>query len=751
MIDNERGGGAQRQAGRRRIRGPAPGTSMGGEMSVGGPGDPAESRIHGVLTPKRHSSRWRSELAKKWALRLSSASYIPMSREEVERCLLELVELIVDALEDTDRIEDAGRQVGGKLVEIHATGEDSLTLSLELIRDVVLADSADDTVRRILALLTAIAAGYAAADRQNTFAQQETLNRALLRSKLQADRDLAASEARFSEVFTSTPIGVAISDLTGKFVQVNPALGETLGYPAQDLRSMTVHDLFHPEEAAYLTAAYAQLAEGGRVQRLRERRRLVRADGDTAWAYLAVSVLKGTDGAPRHLVTMVEDISELHLLQERFQYQALHDAMTGLPNRQFFRTRLEAALVNLPKDARLTLYHLGLDGFELINDGLGHEVGDGIIKAVARRLEQLVQREEAILARFGGTEFAVLVLESPRTPPVHEFAPMINEELAEPIYVGEHGIATSASIGVVQRTAADGDAANMLWAADVALRRAEAAGKRQWALFDPDRAPDERTQAKLAAVMPGGLELGEFDVVYRPMVLIQDGEIDGIEAELRWETAEFGRLDHADCLRLAERSGVTLSLRDWMLGSAWEQLGRWHRAGHQLRLVVGLSPNQAQDPDLVATIRRVLAQESLDPQWLRLSMPMYVMLGDNEEARENVTFLDRLGVKTALHSFHASPGELHYLRSLPVDTVQFADEVVRLIRDADADSPEVRAVTGFVPLVRSCGVRLAVGDVDTEEQARRWREMGCEVGAGGLYGMSVQAVEVPAMLSPTQS
>ncbi|WP_050784274.1 putative bifunctional diguanylate cyclase/phosphodiesterase [Saccharopolyspora erythraea] len=720
-------------------------------MSVREPGDPADDRVPGVLTPQRHNSGWRTAVARKWASRLSSASYIPMSRDAIELCMLELVELIIDALEDPERTDHSGRAVGTRLVEIHATGEDSLTLSLDLIRDVMVADTADESVHRMLGLLTAIAAGYAAADRESTFVQQETLKRALLRSKLQADRDLAASEARFGEVFTTTPIGVAICDLTGKFVQVNPALGETLGYRSQDFGSMTVHDLFHPEDAKYLTAAYAELAEGGRTQRLRERRRLLRADGEPAWAYLAVSVLKGADGAPAHFVTMVEDISELHLLQERFQYQALHDAMTGLPNRQFFRTRLEAALGNLPKDARLTLYHLGLDGFELINDGLGHEVGDGIIKAVARRLEQLIQREEAILARFGGTEFAVLVLESPRTPPVHEFAPMINEELAEPIYVGEHGIATSASIGVVQRCAGDGDAANMLWAADVALRRAEAAGKRQWALFDPDRAPDERTQAKLAAVMPGGLELGEFDVVYRPVVQLGDSKLIAIEAELSWETGEFGRLDHADCLRLAERSGVTLSLRDWMLGSAWEQLARWHRAGHRPPLVVGLSPNQAADPDLVGTIRRVLDEGSLDASWLRVSMPMRVMLGDNDEARDNVRFLDRLGVRTALHGFHASPGELRYLRDLPVDIIQFADDVVRLVRDSAEDSPEVEAVKRFVPLVRSCGRRLAVGDVDSEEQARRWHEMGCEVGAGALYGGPVPNVEVPNLLAQLAS
>ncbi|GAA0521111.1 signal transduction protein [Saccharopolyspora subtropica] len=703
-----------------------------------------------VLVPQRYDAEWRAEVARRWAAQLSTASYIPLARDTVEHTLQDLLTDIVKALDDPVAVEEVGRAVGSRLVEIHATGEDSLTLSLAVLRDALVHQLGNDEVRGMMGLVAAIAAGYAAADRESTFIQQETLKKALLRSKLKADRELAASEARFGEVFTTTPIGVAICDLTGKFVQVNPAWEATLGYHSQHLASMTIHDLFHPDDAEYLTSAYAELAEGGSAQRLSERKRLLRANGEEAWAYLAVSVLRGSDGAPCNFVTMVEDITELHMLQERFQYQALHDALTGLPNRQFFHTRLEAAIAQLPADARLTLYHLSLDGFELINDGLGYEVGDRVIKVVARRLEALVENEEAIVARFGGTEFAVMIWEQATTPPVAQLPQLINEMLAEPIYVGEHGIAASASVGVVQRVVAEADAANMLWAADVALRRAESAGKRQWALFDPDRAPEERVESKLAAVMPGGLELGEFDVVYRPLARLDSGRLVTLRAELRWETGQYGTFEHTEVLRLAERSGVTLSLRDWMFQTAWQQLREWHESGHRVRLTLMLSRNQGQDPDLAAMIHRALDAGDVDPQWLRLCLPVAAVGGDNEEARDNVRYLANRGIGTSLHGFHGSPEELRLLRDLPADVVRLDDALVDIVRTAESpEVPEVQAIRSLVPLVHACGAAVCVSGVDSEEQAAVWREIGCEIGAGALFGEPLLSFDVPDFLEGT--
>ena len=688
-------------------------------------------------------SEWRSDVARRWTAELRTTAYLPFSPAEVQETLAGLLDLVALSLDDTSRAAETGRVVGARLVEIRATGEESLSVSLKFLQGALLSDATK--VDALLSVLTEIAAGYAAADRESTFAQQETLNKALLKAKLKTDRELKASEARFSEVFTSTPIGVAISDLEGRFVQVNPAFEQVLGYHADDLEPMTIDRLFHPEDAEYLSAAYRELIEGASSKRISDRKRLVRANGEAAWCYLGVSVLRGADGAPSGVVTMVEDITELHLLQDRFQHQALHDALTGLPNRGFFQTRLEAALVNLPRDARLALYQLGLDGFELINDGLGYPVGDQLIRTVARRLEHLVEDEEALVARFGGTEFALLVWEQAGTPGAPVMAQLINEMLAEPVYVGGRGIAASASIGVVQRRVGEADAANLLWSADIALRRAEAAGKRQWALFDPDLAPEEHEESQLAAIMPGGLEMGEFDVVYRPQLCLPDHELCALECEFRWDTGDFGIIEHAECLRLAERSGVTLSMRDWMLQSAWQHLAEWHADGHRVRLSVSLSPDQGRDPDLAALVHKVLDESELDPGWLRLCMPI-AAISENEEARENLRYLSSRGVRTALHDFTGSPGELRLLREMPVDSVRLSPEIVRLVHEADTpDVPEVQALRALIPLMN--GVSLCVDHVESEEQVALWRDIGCAVVSGPHLGGPLLSFDVPDHLA----
>lgn len=549
----------------------------------------------------------------------------------------------------------------------------------------------------------------------------------------------------YRDVFTCGPVPMAICEPSGAVVEINDALRQLLD--RGDREPTSLHELFTTEDVGELLATCTALTGGADRQHLREQRPVQHADGHQVWTSLAVSALRDSDGSAHHFLITVEDSSGLHHLQERLHYQGLHDVLTGLPNRQFFRTRLETALGQLPGQDTLTLYHLGLEGFGLINNGLGYEVGDSVIKAVARTLERLVQDEEALVARFGGTEFAVLVHESDATPGVSAFASMINEELSEPIYFGEHGIATSASIGVARRTVGGTGAEDMVRAAEVALRKAESTGKRQWALFDPQRAPDERIDAKLAAVVPGALEMGGLDVTFRPIIALGSRRVAALWAQLGWRTDERGPLDHAQCLELAERSGVTLSLRDWLLRTAWEHAHVWHSAGYRPNVVVDLSAHQTQDPDLVATVRRVLDAGELDPQHLWLSLPVEALTGQHEETRENVGVLGELGVSIALHGFRGSPVELRNLRDLPVSAVRLDPALVDLVRSAaDDQAPEVRSVTQAIPLIHAYDVRVAVHGIDTEEQAKRWRAMGCSISAGALHGDPVEPFAVPAFL-----
>ncbi|SDP42321.1 PAS domain S-box-containing protein/diguanylate cyclase (GGDEF) domain-containing protein [Actinopolyspora xinjiangensis] len=697
------------------------------------------------------SGRWCAELATRWARWLSRTSYIPMAREALESELHELIELILEGLRDgsgePERAKSAGHSVGTRLVRLHATGEESLTRSLELLCGTLLPDPSNESARQVLTMLASVASGYADADRGSALEQQETLKRALLWSKLDAERRLRTSEDRFREVFNTTPIGMGICELDGKFVEVNSALERTLGYSERELRSTTVTELFDPAEPEVVTTEYAELLRGERSG-LRERRNLVRADGSRAWTYIAASVLRDSEGDPHQIMLMVEDLRELNDLQEQLYYQTLHDSITGLPNRQHFRSRLERALGAFDPNERLTLYQLRLDGFGLINEGLGYEIGDSIVQSVGNRLLGLVAGEDGLVARIGGTEFAVLLRQRPDTPGIAEFAEMINAELDEPIYINGNGLAPTASIGVVQRSVGDSSPTDMLWAAEVALRSAEQAGKRQWAVFDPHRAPIELDEARLAAVMPGALELGEFEIRYRPLVSLTDGEVVAVEARLAWQPEEHARLEHDDCLRLAERSGITLALRDWVLRTAWRQLSEWHAEGLRYRLVVGLSPNQSRDPDLVAGVRRVVEEvDSPDAGWLLLCMSMTALMSTGGEASDNVATLAETGIRTAAHEFRAAPAELRFLRRFPTHAVLLAPDLVQLAaEDETFESPELRALGGMIPLVRSCGIPLAVPDLRTERQARVWREQGCDIGSGPFCSEALSTADMTEFL-----
>ncbi|WP_017974270.1 diguanylate cyclase domain-containing protein [Actinopolyspora halophila] len=712
-----------------------------------GGGAPSEGFVPDPRTASWGSEPWCAELAAQWAQRLDRTSYVPMARESLENVLCELVGEIVEGLRTPGATERTGERIGERLVRLNATGEDSLARSLDLLRRALLPTSSDESTRQVFGLLASIASGYAAADHATVLDQQDNLRRALLWSKMDSEYRLRASRDRFREVFRTTPVGMGICDGKGTFLDVNEALESILGYSGEELRSGTLAELFHPDEADFLVNAYTELLRGTRDE-LRERRNLLRADGGKAWTRVSLATLRGGEGFPGRFVVMVEDLRELSYLQERLQHQTLHDAVTGLPNRQHFRSRLETALAGLPPTERLTLYQLRLDGFELINEGLGYETGDEIVRTVANRLQGLVEDEDGLVARIGGTEFAVLLRQDRYTPKISEFAELINKELDEPIYIGENGLAPTASIGVIQRAVGDREPVDMMWAAEVALRGAEQAGKRQWALFDPQRAPAERSDARLAAVMPGALELGEFEVRYRPWVSLAEGGLLAVEVRLSWQPAGYEALDHDECLRLAELSGITLSLRDWMLRTAWTQLGEWHAQGMHPQLIAGLSPNQSRDPDLVAVVRDLVDGGALDAGWLRLCVSMKALMSSGGEARDNVTTLAGTGVQTAAHEFSGAPSELRFLREFPTYAALLAPDVVRLIGECagEEDTPEARALAGMIPLVRDCGVPVAASEVSTERQVRWWREAGCEIASGPYYGTPLEAVEMTELL-----
>lgn len=691
----------------------------------------------------------RRALARDWAVAVSATAYLPMTVAEVEERLLGLLTSIVDRMAAGDEAAsfDAAQAAGVDLVAMHCTGPHSLRRCVEVLAAGLpaLPDLAEADIDQtaVVSVLGALTGGYADALRRKTFQQQEDIKKALAGV-------LRLSEARFREVFTGSAIGIAISDLDGTTVQTNRALGEILGYEDTELTTRNLRDFIGDAAGDDgLWTAYRSTLGGG-PDKFRIQRPLMRKDGEQIWVYLAVSLLRDEHGAPSHHVTMVEDITDLHLLQVQLNNQALNDVLTGLPNRQSFGLRLESTLGQLDPDALVTLFHLDIDSFSVINDGLGHDVGDQLLRMVAQRLRDVFEHEQATIARIASDEFAVLVENTPSTPSMATLAARINEELSEPTYLDSIGLAVSAGIGVVQRQAGGITPAELLRQSDSTLRRAKGNGKRQWAVFDRHQDRLDRDRFTLAAGMPGALENGEFQVVYRPLVQLSDGGLVAVEALVSWNHPECGLLDHESVVPLSEQTGMVLPIGQWLLRTACQQAAAWAegfgaRRGAPRPVVINLPTAVANDPDLLAMVNGVLDETGLEPELLRLGLPVRALLCEEGEAEENLQLLADKGVGTSIHGFGGGHGGLVFLEDLPVQSVWIAGWLVDRLAERP-DSVTGRALHDLISLVHTFDATVITAGVRTGEQADWWRGAGGDVACGDWFAAPGPAAAITERL-----
>jgi diguanylate cyclase (GGDEF)-like protein/PAS domain S-box-containing protein len=683
--------------------------------------------------------------ARKWADAIAGASYVSMGHDDLVAHLLGLTTELVDAALATEFDSSVGHRVGVNMVDSHFTGTETLGSTVALIVE-QLPDLLGqlppgvELTNRVARLAGNVAAGYANALRERSLDEQDSIYRAGLRARRQAEQALRASEARFRGVFHASPVAIAISDPDGRILQTNRSLDDTLGYRPGELVGRELTELFAPDDRPIVEEHYRGLATG-RDSRFRVRFPLRLADGETAVIYLDAAVLLDDEQVPECIVTMIDDITDLRLLEQRLQHQTLHDVQTGLPNRQYFVTHLEKVLGQLDPSAVVTLIHLDLDGFSAINDGLGHHVGEQLLDVVARRLEWVVADLRAMVARLGADEYAILIEPGDSVLNVGAFAEMINTELAEPFYVDGIGVAVTATIGIVQRRVAGALAEELMRAASATLRRIRGRGKRQWSLFDPEIDAANRAQLQLAAAMPGALESGELQVTYQPVVTLNDGQLVGVEAALSWQHPQLGMLSNEQCVQAAERTGVVHEVGEWLLRTAAEQAVSWQRTAASVPpVMINLTPSQAQDPDLVARVRAVLQETGLAPAELELRAPVTAIrtvtgeLADEGggQAEDNLRVLTELGLRAGLYDFGGGIRGLRCVAELSVCVLRIALPVSHQLAE-DPSRILARAAQALVHIVRDAGVDV-VAPVDTAEQAADWARIGANWAIGALFG-----------------
>lgn len=689
-----------------------------------------------------------------------------MERDELVVHLLTLTDQLVEAAQAPEVDPSSGRRIGKDLVSAHFTSSDTLARSLALIVGGLpellhAAPAGTDVADRIAQLKVAqlsgdIAAGYADSLRERSLDEQDSIYRAALRARKQAEQALTSSESRFRQVFYASPVGVAISKPGGEIIQCNRSLEDILDYSPGELLERDLSELFFPADRPAMQERYRELVTG-RAPPLRMRFPLRRADDEQVWVNLVGSVLPDAEEAPRYLVTMVDDISDLQLLEQRLHHQTLHDPTTGLPNRQYFFTHLERVLAGVEPTSVVTLMHLDLDGFSVLNNGLGHDIGDKMLNVVARRLEGVVAKRPAMVARLGADEFAILLEPTDSALDVAALAETIDAELAEPFYSDGVGIALTATIGIVQRRAGECSPQELMRSASAILHRLRGHGPGQWAPFDPETDSAERAELKLAAAMPGALELGQLTVTYQPVVTLADHRLVGIEAGLCWTHPQRGQLSHAQCVRAAERTGVVHAIGRWLLRTAAEQaVAWWERSdGDVPPVVVNLTPSQTQDPDLVATVAAVLAEAGLPPVQLELRAPVAAIRTATGElasdggaqAEDNLRVLAELGLRISLHDFGGGIGGMRCLADLSPHTVHVPALVAQQVT-GNASAILTQAVRMLIHHLRSANINVVAAPVDNAEQAEYCVGIGANWALGALYGPPGPPQHIAALLAP---
>ncbi len=706
----------------------------------------------------------REELARAWTTSATSRAYIPRAVAEVEDLLLELVDQLLAALAGDEAPEPTGLRVGTRLVREGFIDPTALQATIDSLTRGLLGDlerTPDlELARRTVALLGALSAGYADGLRSYTLTQQEQVKQALFNAMVRTEHNLRATENRFREVFTSSAVGIAITDLDGMCVESNPALSQILACPPGRLAGRMLQDFFLSNDdvpdargtPGDVRAGYRRVL-AGEAERVHEHRGLRKEDGDTAWVFLAISLVHDGAGDPAFFVTMVQDITDLQLLQDRLSHQLLYDMLTNLPNRQLFASRLETTLGRAEPGATVTLCLVNLDAFAGLNNAFGHEFGNRLLKTVGQRLEDAAEGERALVARVGPDEFAVLIEDSATTPPLDDVIGKINAELAETEYIDGRGVGIGASIGAIRCVAEEMSATEVFRAADSALRKAKATGRRQWAGFHAADEARSRVRDGLSAELPAAWENGLLTVAYEPVVRADAKQAVGARAVLAWEREDGEALGHRECVELAERTGMSVQLGPLVLAEA---CGRVPELRTLLDRHVGalmrfhLTRLQSGDADLVRAVQRAIKESGAPPNLLEIDLDTAAVLDDYGDARDNLGVLAEIGVSTGLCGFQGGPRELDLVADSEVRTVTLAVDGAGAA-GRDTASPVLREETErLVRAIVSGGRECAVLDVRTEAEVRWWAAAGVTSVQGGVFGSPVAAGDLASLLDLTQ-
>ena len=470
-------------------------------------------------------------------------------------------------------------------------------------------------------------------------------------------------------------------------------------------------------------------------------------DGAREWRHVELMLANLLhEPAIAGVVVTIRDIQERKAFELQLTHQAFYDSLTGLPNRLLLRDRLSQALARAGRrGSQVALLFLDLDNFKLINDSLGHQIGDELLVEAAARLKSCVRTEDTV-ARLGSDEF-VIVLEHPTSEAdAVSVAEAIASRFGRVFALDGRELSVTVSTGIALGEADANRADDLVHNADVAMYRAKSGGKARHIVFDPAMHVDSLDRLELESDLRRAIDHGELRVHYQPIVFMRSGVIGEFEALVRWQHPKRGLVSPGEFIPIAEESGLILPIGQWVLEQACQQMAAWHAEfpfDPPLRLSVNLSPRQFQQPALVDEVARAVREAGLPPDCLKLEITEGVIMRDVEATIDTLTRLKDSGIKLAIDDFGTGYSSLSYLKRLPLDVLKIDRSFVAGIgRDSD-DTAIVRAI---ISLAKSLELEVTGEGIETPEQAALLTALGCDLGQGYYYGKPIDGADTTAML-----
>jgi diguanylate cyclase (GGDEF)-like protein len=447
-------------------------------------------------------------------------------------------------------------------------------------------------------------------------------------------------------------------------------------------------------------------------------------------------------------VLLRRDLATGRSHEEQLLRHSLHDTLTGLPNRTLFLDRLRHAAQRARRHAKFQfgVLYLGLDRLKMVNESLGHEAGDELLETVARRLETCIRGEDTA-ARLGGDEFAILLEDVADESNVLRVVERIRRALATPVALGAFEVFTSASIGIAISSAAPENPEYMLRCADTAMWRAKRTGPGRYEMFDEAMHARAVDRLRVETDLRRAVERSEFVVHYQPVMSPESGTIVGVEALVRWDHPERGRIAPGEFIPLAEETGLIVPISTWVIRQACTQLRIWQDRFPRptpLFCSVNVSVKHFAQPDLVEQVTATVRETGIDPSSLKLEITESVIVDNDDLARHVLLQLKALGVQVYLDDFGTGYSSLGYLHRLPLDAIKIDRSFVGQMEADDRSYQLVRTVR---LLARSVGLSVVAEGVETNEQLRAIRGLGCEFAQGFLFSKPVSVEEVDALLA----